>query len=739
MLTLSWLIPACPCLAFGLIGLRVHRHRTLSQALAILAQLCALVLSQLLLWTTVRAPAVRQATLLRLFTLGTEPISLGFYVDPTSAALLATVSFVGLAVTLYSVGTMHADRCSPRFFAYLSLLVGATLGAILCDSLLTFFVFQAIVGTCSFLLIGFRWERSAAAGAALKAFLVSRIGDLCLLLALLLLYAEAGSLAYTNLFSSETLAALASVPALGSLSVATVTSLLLFGGAIGKSAQLPLHVWLPDAVEALMPATALIYTVTQTLGGVYLLIRTFPLLRVSEALPVIAVVGALTALYGAVIALVQHDIKRLLAFSTISQLGCMVAAVGMGAYAAGLLHLIIYAFAMALLLLAAGSLIQGIKHGHRHTPDHALPADALELPYSPNDIRYMGGLAFRMPLTALAFLVGSMALGGLSLVTSGFWSGELLIKAWAVGREAGALPTSASYTVTIWGLRIVAGLTGFRVARQLSLVFLGAPRTRAAVYARESSAITTIPMGALTLFVVTLGWLALPRALPFVGRWLPDRFALFIESTTQPVPDFAPGLPAGTQAWHPMLVGIAASLGGLFLGWWVYGRRPLSGEPQDVDPVERVMRRWRLGAPWRFAAGPVLLDAVYRAWVAAPVTRSADALDAFDRHAIDAPLMAFGHGLALAPFRAIGEGEELPRRRSALARVAYAPGFLITRAALWLETRVLEGLVGAIGDAARLLSSLASLLDTHLAQCVVRAVSAGVRALSALVGLFGTH
>ena len=719
------MIPVGPVAAFGIISLWAHRHRVISQTLTVLALLGSFILSLGALWTTARAPQVQQPILISWFTIGSQSVNLGLYVDPTAVVLLAMVSFICLMVAIYSVGYLRTDRRAPRFYAYVSLFAGAMLGAVICDNLLALFVCWEIMGACSYLLIGFWWERTAAMHAALKAFLVTKVGDLFLLLGLVVLYAQVGSLAYVDVFSAETLARLGTTPILGSLSVATLVSLLLFGGTIGKSAQLPLHLWLPDAMEGPTPASALIHAATMVSAGVYLLIRAFPLLQVSQALPVIAVVGTLTALFGSVVALAQHDIKRVLAFSTISQLGYMVAAVGIGAYAAGLFHLVTHAFFKALLFLAAGSVIHGIEHGHRHVSGHAVPAGALAMDYSPNDMWRMGGLAFRMPVTALTFTIGSMALAGLPLITSGFWSkDEILAEAWAVAHAPAVVHAAAAYDVVFWGLLLAAALTAFYAARQVSLIFLGAPRARAAVYAQESAPVMVGPLTALALFAIVLGWLGIPSTFPLLGRWLPNSFGPFVEATLT-VPGHLVTAEGESAAgmWLPLLLGAAVSLAGLALGWWVYGRSSEETKAQASDPLERALERGRLGGLWRAMHHRFYIDGAVQAWVVAPMIRLADLLDLVDRRGIDRLVVAFGQGFGqtgrIAPTVDRLERGILDRLVDAVGGV----GRLASHGAMWVDRWLIGGLVSAAGGAGRLLSALLRLADIHAVDGTVEAAA----------------
>ncbi|MBN1249592.1 MAG: NADH-quinone oxidoreductase subunit L, partial [Anaerolineae bacterium] len=579
---LAWLIPVAPFVAFACIALGGHRSPRLSRSIALVGIVVAVVLSQVVFWSLVRVPETRWQMLLPWFAMGDEIVGLGVYLDPTDAVMTAMVSFVCLMIFIYSLGYMKGDPKVSRFFAYISLFAGAMLGAMVCDSLLAFFVFWEIMGTCSYLLIGFWWEKPSAVDASLKAFLVTKTGDLFLLLGLVLLYAQVGSLAYSDLFSAATVEQLAATTLIGRASVATVAVLLLFGGTIGKSAQLPLHLWLPDAMEGPTPASALIHAATMVSAGVYLMIRAFPLLAVSQAMPIVAAVGTATALFAAIVAVAQTDIKRVLAFSTISQLGYMVAALGIGAYAASLFHLITHAFFKALLFMAAGSVIHGVEYGHHRTHGHAVPAHPGAPDFSPNDMWKMGGLGFRMPVTAVSFLAGSLALSGFPLITSGFWSkDEILTLAWG------------SHRWVFWGLLVAAGLTAFYSARQISLTFLGKPRTRAATYARENPAVMVVPLAILALFAIGLGWTGIPDNFPILGRWFPGRFGPFVMRSL--LTGEAPVHGEAAAPWLPLGLGLLVSVGGLFVGWWVYGRSPLTADVAANDPLLRAMGRLKLG------------------------------------------------------------------------------------------------------------------------------------------------
>jgi len=452
ILNLAWLIPLFPFLAFAAIPLVTYRNRKLSHQLVIGGIGLAFVLSQIVFWAAVALPVgggehAFESTLVPWLSAGVERFTLGVYIDPATAVMLFMVPLVCLMIFIYSVGYMNfgtpeVDPRYSRFFSYLSLFATGMLGMVVFNNLLAFFIFWEIMGTCSYLLIGFWYEKTSAFQAGLKAFLVTKVGDLFFMLGLALLYAEVGSLAYRDIFSVETLEHLAHTPFLSTpLSVASVIALLIFGGTVGKSAQFPLHVWLPDAMEGPTPVSALIHAATMVSAGVFLVVRTFPLFAAAGGgvhMMIVAAIGAFTAIFSSVIAVAQNDIKRVLAFSTISQLGYMVAALGIGAYVAGAFHLITHAFFKALLFLGSGSVIHGMEHGHHHAHAHGEHHEEHEEhkehgheAFDPNDMRNMGGLAKRMPRTFWTFLIGGLALSGFPLVTAGFWSkDEILAQAY---------------------------------------------------------------------------------------------------------------------------------------------------------------------------------------------------------------------------------------------------------------------------------------------------------------------
>lgn len=692
--TVAWLVPAGPFLAFVLIALGAYRSRGLSRLLALMGISIALVLSMVLLTRIVQQPDVlssverlQDGARLSWFRVGEEDTYVGIWVDLVDVVTLGMVTIVCLMIFTYSLGYMRGDPRVSRFFAYISLFAGAMLGALVSDNLLAFFIFWEIMGTCSYLLIGFWWERESAYKAALKAFLVTKIGDAFMLLGLVLLYSRVGSLSYVELFDQATVERLAQTPLFGGVSVATVAALLLFGGTVGKSAQLPLHVWLPDAMEGPTPVSALIHAATMVSAGVYLMIRAFPLLEASRAMPVLAVVGTVTAIYASIVALAQRDIKRVLAFSTISQLGYMVAALGIGAYTASVFHLLTHAFFKALLFMAAGSVIHGMEHGHHQLHGHVVPRG--KEAFDPNDMALMGGLAFRMPVTAITFLVGGLSLSGFPLITAGFWSkDEILAEAWQLSRPV------------FWTLTVTAGLTGFYAARQIGLTFLGTPRSREAVYARESSAVMLIPLVILAFFSIGLGWLGVPQEFPLLGRMMSVHFESLLAQSVS-MGERATGAIASGFVWQPLVLSVLFGLGGLVVGWLIYSRRSTEAPEQFQDPVARALGRLHAGWLYQAMACRFYFDEIYQTLFVRPVIALADAMAFVDSKVIDGIVVSFGSGFGQ-------EGVILPTAHAA-------------------DQHFWDGLVNAVGAVSRFLAHVSLFLDTDLIDGAVKAIGGATR------------
>ena len=548
-----WLIPALPLLAAGLGALAPSKDRRLAAGSAIVAMAISFVLACLALQSALQAPATHAVANFAWFDLGASPMRLGFLLDPLTAFMCVMVTFVGLLIFIFSLGYMQADANFKQFFCFLSLFAAAMLGVLVANSLLLLFICWELVGLASYLLIGFWFHKPSAAAAAKKAFITTRIGDLGLLLGLLWLYDATGSLLFYDggqgVLENTALAALAGQTLGGGLALSTAIGLLIFCGAIGKSGQFPLHVWLPDAMEGPTPVSALIHAATMVAAGVFLVARVYPLMQIDaalaavpvHALTVVAFIGAITALLGAFIACGQNDIKRVLAFSTVSQLGYMMLALGVGSWTAAIFHLLTHAFFKALLFLGAGSVIHAAHHEQ--------------------DIRLLGGLRPKMKITFATFAIGMMALSGVPFLFSGFWSKEAILHA-AHAWDVSPLPLYAGLAAVV--------LTAFYMTRLVAETFLGQPRSAAAEHAHENSAVMTIPLILLALGAIGLGFLGTPA-----WPWLQARLSgTELHSSLHHLVEGS-----GLMLLSIGLVGV-----GLGLGWWLYGRR-LRTTAEARDPL----------------------------------------------------------------------------------------------------------------------------------------------------------
>ncbi|MGA8107837.1 MAG: NADH-quinone oxidoreductase subunit L [Acidobacteriaceae bacterium] len=573
-----WLIPALPMFAAALSALLPRRQRVLSATLAISSMTLSLVLALIAFAHTLASPA-REVFNFRWMQFGTEWVQLGWLLDPLAAVMLVMVTFVGLLIFIYSIGYMAHDDNFTRFFCFLSLFAGAMLGVVIANSLLLLFMCWEVVGLTSYLLIGFWFHRPAAAAAAKKAFITTRIGDLGLLIGMVWLYAQSGTLLFYNYragcLDPTQLAALAGHITVLGLGVSTAIGLLIFCGAVGKSGQVPLHVWLPDAMEGPTPVSALIHAATMVAAGVYLVARVYPLMS-GQALEVVAWVGAITALFAAFIAVAQNDIKRILAYSTVSQLGYMMLGLGVGGVAVGMFHLITHAFFKALLFLGAGSVIHGCTEEQ--------------------DIRNMGGLRRFMPITFATYAAGMLALCGFPLF-AGFWSKDAILDSahgWGISR-------GPFYLGALGAL-----LTAFYMTRQVYYVFFGQRRTPEVAAApgptaahafsahqvepavsprpgevcavedpHESPGVMTWPLIGLAIFATFLGFVGTP-AWPWFQSFLNGQSAHFDMARFS-----EPGL-LPLMVTSSLIVFV-----GLLLGWWFYGRKPIV-RATDPDALERL-------------------------------------------------------------------------------------------------------------------------------------------------------
>ncbi|MBK6794869.1 MAG: NADH-quinone oxidoreductase subunit L [Anaerolineales bacterium] len=516
-----------------------------------------------------------------------------FRVDSLSATMMLVVSGVGTLIHVYAIGYMHEDvrfkheeGRFTRFFIFLNLFIAAMMILVSGDSYLMLFVGWEGVGLCSFLLIGFWYEMDtlgrpswANSNAAKKAFITNRVGDFGFLMAGFLMFWYLGSFQFDEVF--------AAAPAIAHDSPWVIVAITLFMlvGVAGKSAQIPLYIWLPDAMAGPTPVSALIHAATMVTAGVYLVTRSASIYTlVPQAQYIVAMVGATTALFAATIAVGQYDIKKVLAYSTISQLGFMVAAVGMGAYVAGMFHLITHAFFKALLFLSAGSVILGLERGHHAHAHHAAhdekpkgkkkPAlskvegkedehghghdDHGEV-FDPGDMRNMGGLRKTMPVTFWFYMIGTLALAGI-FPFAGFWSKDEIL-----------LDASLHFKSIYGQLTLAAFFTAFYMGRQIWMVFFGEARTDAAKHAEESPKVMTVPLMVLAVLSVIGGALNLPfEGFHTLGHWLSYTIGE------------VEGLPLNLQ-----VAGISTALAllAIFISWLIYGRNPLKAG--QIDPLKK--------------------------------------------------------------------------------------------------------------------------------------------------------
>ena len=559
-----WLIPVLPIVSSGVIALLKQPRRKAAATLSIGSLGVSLLLSLLSFVHVVagwaHGAAVRETVNFTWLQFGMSSIDLGWILDPLAAIMLVMVSLVGLLIFIYSTGYMAHDENFTRFFCFLSLFAGAMLGVVISNSILLLFMCWELVGLTSYLLIGFWYQKPSAAAAAKKAFLTTRVGDVFFLLGIVWLFSQTGTLLFYNHGAGSmegwALAGLLAQPAALRLSAAGAIGLLIFAGAAGKSGQFPLHVWLPDAMEGPTPVSALIHAATMVAAGVYLIARVYPLMQAgalaggtSTALTVVTWVGASTALFAALIAIAQNDIKRILAYSTVSQLGYMMAGLGLGGVAVGMFHLITHAFFKSLLFMGAGSVIHGC--------------------HEEQDVRRMGGLWTKMPLTFATYAVGTMALCGVPIFFSGFWSKDAILE------SAHGWPLSqAPYYMLVFG----AVLTAFYMTRQVSYVFFGSWRGHG--HAHESPRVMTTPLAILAFFAIALGAIGTPA-----WAW----FRSFLDNRPADLDLHAFAEPAWLMLLLTSCVIVAVGIG---VAWWLYGNK--SPQADAPDALEESM-------PWVWA------------------------------------------------------------------------------------------------------------------------------------------
>ncbi|HEV2283275.1 MAG TPA: NADH-quinone oxidoreductase subunit L [bacterium] len=620
------LIPLLPLAGWAVLGLRGGRWPARAAGWFASATVAASFAAAVTLFQALAAlPAGTRSVevdVYRWIAAGPVVIPFRLLADPLSAAMARVVAGVGTLIHIYSIGYMAGEPGFARYFAYMNLFMAAMLLLVLAGNLAVMFIGWEGVGLCSYLLIAFWFDRPAAARAGVKAFVVTRLGDVGFLLGIFAAFGVFGTLDFTTITRDA-----AARLALGG-GAATAIALLLFLGAVGKSAQLPLYVWLPDAMEGPTPVSALIHAATMVTAGVYMIVRLHALyLRAPFALDVVAVTGAVTAIFAASAALVEPDLKRVLAYSTISQLGYMFLAVGAAAWTAGMFHLMTHAFFKALLFLAAGAVM------------HALGGET--------DMRKMGGLGRRLPRTAAAFGAGALALAGIPPLAGYFSKEQILGEVFAAGH------------VWLWAVGLItAGLTAFYITRAYALTFGGAGASAAgpvrgaqgghaagAGAPHDPPPVMWWPIAALIFLTIVMG-IVLEHVIP-LAPWLRPTLEAGVPRGT------GSGAQAGAAGVLLPLAGIAVAASGIVLGWLVYargavrGQEAAGGRPEVPGPAALVKdaQTGRVPALGRLLAHRFFIEDLYAAAVVAPSRALAGWAAAFDRAVLDRAVVGVAGGI----------------------------------------------------------------------------------------------
>ena len=534
-----WLILFLPLVATAVITLFTLRSKNVSSLISIGAVVAGFILTVAFIAANGFHPEVTE-TSTNWLSIGGLQVDFGLKLDALSLMMMLIVTGVGGAIHIYSYGYMDEDESKARFFAFMSLFTFSMLGIVLSNNFLMMFIFWELVGVSSYLLIGFWFEKPSAADAAKKAFITNRLGDFGFMLGILMVWGLLGSLNFGILDST-----LKANPALLGAS-ATAAGLLVFCGAVGKSAQFPLHVWLADAMEGPTPVSALIHAATMVAAGVYMLCRTLFLYN-AESLHVIAYIGGFTALLAALIAVQQNDIKRIIAYSTLSQLGYMVMAVGLNGPTPAMFHLTTHAFFKALLFLSAGSVILGMHHEQ--------------------DIWQMGNLRKKMPVTFWTFLIGALALSGIPPF-SGFYSKDSIF--------AQCLEQNNYLLLTV--AVVVAALTAFYTFRLFFVVFFGQEKSDHAKHAHESSLVITLPLVVLAALAAIGGFIGVVNN--YASQFTPDHETLSVaQQLTEPL-----------HTPIPMIIGIAVASFGIFLAFAIYKNATTDPLPAKLGGLATAMK-----------------------------------------------------------------------------------------------------------------------------------------------------
>ncbi|HEX9916909.1 MAG TPA: NADH-quinone oxidoreductase subunit L [candidate division Zixibacteria bacterium] len=569
MLAYSWIIPFLPLLAFASIVLVTNPDKKLSSFLSIGAIVTSFLLSIVVLIEVIASPVSKEFSISWLNIAGFK-VDFGMLIDPLTSVMLMVVTIVSMLVQIYSVGYMAGDPRFSRYFAFLSLFTFSMLGLVLSNNFFSIFIFWELVGLTSYLLIGFWFEKKTASDAGKKAFITTRTGDLGFIIGILILTTAAGTFNFQSIFGKIEAG---TIPA----GLVTLSAIFIFAGAVGKSAQFPLHVWLPDAMEGPTPVSALIHAATMVAAGVYLVARCMGVYAASESAGlVVAIIGVLTAFMAASIGLVQNDIKRVLAYSTISQLGYMIMALGLGGLTAGTFHLMTHAFFKALLFLGAGSVIHAI-----HT----------------NNIWEMGGLYKKMKITAITFIIASLSISGI-FPLSGFWSKDEIL---AVASE--------KHPLFLIIAALVAGMTAFYMFRLCFVTFFGKPKDQEKFHhAHESPKSMTIPLCILAFLSIFAGWVGIP--------WLPGGYSFFV---------FYHHPHHAEPNYILMVVSTLVALSGIGLAYLVYYKGTFSPDRlrERFKPIHKVLYN------------KYYVDEFYNMTIVNPILKLSDILFKFDLGVID--------------------------------------------------------------------------------------------------------
>jgi NADH-quinone oxidoreductase subunit L len=573
----AWLIPLFPFLAYLILTAFGRQMKEFGVYISIVAGFISFVVALLIFFERLGGNMENYTwNQFEWLKVGDFSFSMGFEVTNLNALMLVIVTLVSLVVNIYSKGYMHDDDRITVFFSYVALFTFSMLGLVISVNVLMFYIFWELVGVCSFLLVGFWYFKPEAKAAAKKAFIVTRIGDVGLFIGMLLLfwYMPAHALDFTSIHNAIMDAKIPD-------GIVTLIAILIFVGAIGKSGQFPLHTWLPDAMEGPTPISALIHAATMVAAGVYLVARTYDIFSASPtAMIVVAVIGGFTAIFAATIGVVQNDIKRILAYSTISQLGYMMLALGIGAYTAGIFHLFTHAFFKALLFLGSGSVIHAV-----HT----------------QDIHEMGGLAKKMKVTTWTFAIGALALSGI-VPFSGFWSKDAILSAAWHG-----------HPVLFWVGLIAAFFTAFYMSRLFFCVFAG--KAPSGQKAHESPFSMTMPLVVLAVLALLAGFAFTPFN-PWMGTWLTGDT---VEENVN---------------WAVMVLSTLVGLAGIGLGWLMYGKRSI--------PVDFISGKapWLHTLLYR----KYFIDELYDAVFVRPLKKTGQWFNRFDDYVVDGAVRTLARG-----------------------------------------------------------------------------------------------